>query len=183
MLGGQQDITGGRAAAPSSLLLPCFAAPVTERVWLVAAHGGAGCSTIYRSAPGLYADAGRALPVSPDPVRPAMVVLCAMGSARGLESLRALLAEWHAGRWGATVLLGVAVTDCMARQPRVLNRARLQVTSPAPCAWRLPYVPSLPVEGVPDRWPAAYMRMDGQVDRARAGSSVHDTAGRSENRQ
>lgn len=168
---------------PSSVLLPCFAAPVTERVWLVAAHGGAGCSTIYGSAPALYADAGRALPVSPDPMRPAMVVLCAMGSAHGLESLRALLAEWHEGRLGAAVLLGVAVTDCMARQPRVLNRARLQVTSPAPNVWRLPYLPSLPVEGRPDRWPGAYVRMAEQVACARPGSSVHDTDGRAENRQ
>ena len=30
-------------------LIPSFAAPVTDRVWLVGAHGGAGCTTIRHS--------------------------------------------------------------------------------------------------------------------------------------
>lgn len=44
-------------------LIPSFAAPVTDRVWLVGAHGGAGCTTIRHSDPERFADAGRALPV------------------------------------------------------------------------------------------------------------------------
>ncbi len=32
-------------------LIPSFAAPVTDRVWLVGAHGGAGCTTIRHSDP------------------------------------------------------------------------------------------------------------------------------------
>ena len=41
-------------------LVPPFAArPTADRVWLVAAHGGAGCTTIRMSARDRYADAGR----------------------------------------------------------------------------------------------------------------------------
>lgn len=70
-------------------LIPSFAAPVTDRVWLVGAHGGAGCTTIRHSDPERFADAGRALPVSQDPSMPSRIILCAMGTGRGLESLRA----------------------------------------------------------------------------------------------
>ena len=78
-------------------LIPSFAAPVTDRVWLVGAHGGAGCTTIRHSDPDRFADAGRALPVSQDPSMPSRIILCAMGTGRGLESLRALLADQSAG--------------------------------------------------------------------------------------
>ena len=92
-------------------LVPPFAArPTADRVWLVAAHGGAGCTTIRMSARDRYADAGRGLPVSADPRLPSRVVLCAMCTGRGLEALRALLADWNAGLFGRTVLMGVAVT-------------------------------------------------------------------------
>mgnify|MGYP000037269427 CR=1 FL=1 len=87
-------------------LIPSFTAPVTDRVWLVGAHGGAGCTTIRHSDPERFADAGRALPVSPDPSMPSRVILCAMGTGRGLESLRALLADQSAGLFGASILLG-----------------------------------------------------------------------------
>lgn len=155
------------AARPGTRLLPVFDAPATDRVWLVAAHGGAGCGTIYGSAPSLYADAGRALPFCADPARPPRIVLCAMGSCRGLESLRALLAEWDAGALAPCVLLGVAVTACMARPPRALRRGCLQVGSVAPRLWRLPYVASIPVEGRPSSWPSAYRRMASALGEAR----------------
>ena len=92
-------------------LIPSFAAPVTDRVWLVGAHGGAGCTTIRHSDPERFADAGRALPVSQDPSMPSRIILCAMGTGRGLESLRALLADQSAGLFGASILLGAAITD------------------------------------------------------------------------
>ncbi|WP_349679120.1 DUF6668 family protein [Bifidobacterium sp. UBA4282] len=152
----------GDASSCVTGLLPVFDAPATRRVWLVAAHGGAGCSTIYRSAPELYADAGRAFPVPVDGSDP-VFVLCAMGSCQGLESLRRLLSEWDRGLLPG-VLAGVAVTDCMPRMPRSLVRGGLQVCSPAPCRWRLPYIASLPVEGFPDRWPFAYRRMASRLE-------------------
>ena len=99
-------------------LIPSFAAPVTDRVWLVGAHGGAGCTTIRHSDPERFADAGRALPVSQDPSMPSRIILCAMGTGRGLESLRALLADQSAGLFGASILLGAAITDPVPRVPR-----------------------------------------------------------------
>ena len=117
-------------------LIPAFAAPVTDRVWLVGAHGGAGCTTIRHSDPERFADAGRALPVSPDPSMPSRVILCAMGTGRGLESLRALLADQSAGLFGASILLGAAITDPVPRMPRPLVAARIQLSS-AVRVWRL----------------------------------------------
>lgn len=154
----------GMVPRPSTRLLPVFDAPATDRVWLVAAHGGAGCGTVYRSASTLYADAGRALPFCADPERPPRIVLCAMGSCQGLESLRALLVEWDAGVLAPCVVLGVAVTACMARPPRGLRRGCRQVGAAAPRLWRLPYVPSIPVEGCPSSWPAAYRSMAADLE-------------------
>lgn len=121
----------GPARAGARMLLPCFPAD-PGRVWLVGAHGGAACTTVYMSDRSLYADAGRALPVSMDPSRPAHVVLCARGTGRGLQALRELLAWWHAGGMGATRLLGVAVTAPCRRTPRALRRGTDLIGSARP---------------------------------------------------
>lgn len=144
-------------------LIPSFTAPVTDRVWLVAAHGGAGCTTIRRSAPERFADAGRALPVSQDPSMPSRVILCAMGTGRGLESLRALLADQAAGLFGTSILLGAAITDPVPHMPRSLVAARIQLSS-VTRVWRLPYVRGLELDGFPQRYPAAYARLAADVD-------------------
>lgn len=159
----------------TTTLLPVFDAPATERVWLVAAHGGAGCTTIYTegamAGDPMWADAGRALPASVEAARPSLVVLCAMGTGRGLESLRALLADWDAGAFGTCVLLGAAVTAPMARTPMALRRGTALVGAGAPRLWRLPYIRGLEVDGFPQRWPGAYARVRGQV-RAAAGDAM-----------
>ncbi|OZG59262.1 hypothetical protein BLEM_2297 [Bifidobacterium lemurum] len=156
----------GEQPEPSGLtgLIPAFDARPTRRVWLVAAHGGAGCTTIRRSAMDFYADAGRALPLSVDPAEPSRIVLCAMCTGRGLESLRGLLAEWDAGRFGPTRLLGVAVTMPHARTPRQLRKGCLLVGSAAPALWRLPYIGGLDLDGFPDKYPAAYRRMTADLE-------------------
>ena len=122
-------------------LIPSFAAPVTDRVWLVGAHGGAGCTTIRHSDP----------------------ELCAMGTGRGLESLRALLADQSAGLFGASILLGAAITDPVPRMPRPLVAARIQLSS-AVRVWRLPHIKGLELDGFPRRYPAAYSRLVKDVD-------------------
>ena len=149
---GQVD---GLAESP----LPIFKAPATNRVWLVAAHGGAGCTTILRSSPASYANAGRTLPVSRDPAQPSRIVLCAMCTGRGLESARALLDAWRRGSFGQTQLLGLAVTMPARRTPRELRRACLLVGSAEPALWRLPWIGGLDLDGFPDRYPSAYHRM------------------------
>ena len=144
-------------------LIPPFTAPVTDRVWLVAAHGGAGCTTIRHSNPELFADAGRALPVSRDPAVPSRIILCAMGTGRGLEALRALLADQSAGLFGASILLGAAITDPAPHVPRPLVAARIQLASTVR-VWRLPHVKGLELDGFPRRYPAAYARFVRAVD-------------------
>ncbi len=144
-------------------LIPSFAAPVTDRVWLVGAHGGAGCTTIRHSDPDRFADAGRALPVSQDTSMPSRIILCAMGTGRGLESLRALLADQSAGLFGASILLGAAITDPVPRVPRPLVAARIQLSS-AVRVWRLPHIKGLELDGFPRRYPAAYSRLVKDVD-------------------
>lgn len=146
---------------PSSALLPAFEAPATDRIWLVAAHGGAGCSTIYASSPDQYADAGRALPVSVDPENPSRIVLCSMCTSPGLESLQALVREWREGRFGASALMGLAVTACRRRTPRVLVRSRRLVCSVVERrrSFPLPFIPDTDIDGVPEKFPRAYLHM------------------------
>lgn len=145
----------------NSKLLPSFEAPATHRVWLVAAHGGAGCSTIYSSAKDRYADAGRALPVSSQVDAPSHIVLCAQGTSRGLESLQDLLREWRSGLFGSTELVGIAVTSPRVRTPHVLVRSRKLVCSviPKQHVFVLPFITNLDVDGIPETYPHRYARM------------------------
>lgn len=149
----------GHVDVPTESPLPLFKAPVTNRVWLVAAHGGAGCTTILCSSPASYANAGRTLPVSRDPAQPSRIVLCAMCTGRGLEAARTLLDAWRRGSFGHTQLLGLAVTMPTRRTPRELRRACLLVGSAAPALWCLPWTGGLDLDGFPDRYPSAYHRM------------------------
>ena len=122
--------------ALTQLVHPFAARPTADRVWLVAAHGGAGCTTIRMSARDRYADAGR-----------------------GLEALRALLADWNAGLFGQTILMGVAVTMPLPKTPRELRKGALLVGSAAPALWRLPFIRGLDLDGFPEAYPRAYARM------------------------
>lgn len=162
-----RPVTGPALPSRPSMtrLLPSFPAQPTDRVWLVAAHGGGGCTTILMSARDRYAEAGRALPVSTDPSRPSRIVLCSMCTGRGLESLRSLLADWDAGLFGPTVLCGVAVTMPTVNTPRALRRGVLLVGSVAPYLWRLPHIGGLDLDGFPERYPRAYARMAGELGR------------------
>ncbi|MDU5959841.1 MAG: hypothetical protein E6Z02_10080 [Bifidobacterium breve] len=80
-----------------------------------------------------------------------------------LESLRALLADQSAGLFGASILLGAAITDPAPRVPRPLVAARIQLSS-AVRVWRLPHIKGLELDGFPRRYPAAYSRLVRDVD-------------------
>ena len=144
-------------------LIPSFAAPVTDRVWLGGAPGGGRGTPMRASDPERFADAGRALPVSQDPSMPSRIILCAMGTGRGLESLRALLADQSAGLFGASILLGAAITDPVPRMPRPLVAARIQLSS-AVRVWRGHPIKRTQPNGFPRRYPAAYSRLVKDVD-------------------
>lgn len=149
------------AAGPSSASLGLFDAPSTGRVWLVGAHGGSGCTTIYESAPDLFADAGRRLPVNPqDPPR---VIVCAMSTARGLAAVQGLLREQAFGRWGNCRLLAVALTSPVRRLPERVVESRQLVCSVSPACFLLPYLDLVEV-GFPKRWPKAYRQMRQAVE-------------------
>ena len=96
---------------------------------------------------------------------PSRIILCAMGTGRGLESLgTALLADQSAGLFGASmILLGAAITDPVPRMPRPLVAARIQLSS-AVRVWRLPHIKGLELDGSPRRYPAAYSRLVKDVD-------------------
>ncbi len=138
-------------------LIPSFAAPVTDRVWLVGAHSGAGCTTIRHSDPDRFADAGRALPVSQVSM-PSRIILCAMGTGRGLESLRALLADQSAGLFGASILLGAAVADPVPRMPQAFGGGAHPTVIRRPRVGGC-HIKGLELDGFPRRYPAAYSRL------------------------
>ena len=142
-------------------LVPPFAArPTADRVWRGGgAWGERGCTTIRMSARDRYADAGRGLPVSADPRLPSRVVLCAMCTGRGLEALRALLADWNAGLFGQTILMGVAVHHAVAEDAAGAAQGRAPGRSAAPALWRLPFIRGLDLDGFPETYPRAYARM------------------------
>ena len=144
-------------------LIPSFAAPVTDRVWLVGAHGGAGCTTIRHSDPRPVRRRRPRAAGEPGSLHAVAHHLCAMGTGRGLESLRALLADQSAGLFGASILLGAAITDPVPRMPRPLVAARIQLSS-AVRVWRLPHIKGLELDGFPRRYPAAYSRLVKDVD-------------------
>lgn len=150
-----------QAAGPSSASLGLFDAPATGRVWLVGAHGGSGCTTICESAPDLFADAGRRLPVNPD-VAP-QVIVCAMSTARGLAAVQGLLREQAFGRWGNCRLLAVALTSPIRRLPERVVESRQLVCSVSPACFLLPYLDLVEV-GFPKRWPKAYRQMRQAVE-------------------
>lgn len=141
-----------------SALLPVLTAPQTSRIRLAAVHGGAGCTTIYHSAPSVYADAGRALPSCMS--QPSSIVLVALGE--GCDGLNR--AANHAGgvadrRVGRQCrLLSVIVRDPATPLPKPLHQARTSITSIAPTCLRLPYIPSMMSLGLPEQYPCVFAR-------------------------
>lgn len=79
---------GAREISREELLVP---------IWLTSAHGGAGSSTLGELSVGWRA-AGTAWPISPEPERPARVLLCARTSYTGLRAAQAALTDWASGR-------------------------------------------------------------------------------------
>ena len=145
-------------------LIPSFAAPVTDRVWLVGAHGGAGCTTIRHSDPERFADAGRALPVSQDPSMPSRIILCAMGTGSAASNRCARCSPTsrpdcsaHRSCWARP-----SPTPCPVCRG-LLVAARIQLSS-AVRVWRLPHIKGLELDGFPRRYPAAYSRLVKDVD-------------------
>ena len=84
-----------------------------------------------------------------------------MCTSPGLESLQALVREWREGRFGTSTLMGLAVTACRRRTPRVLVRSRRLVCSVVDRrrSFPLPFIPDTDIDGVPEKFPRAYLHM------------------------
>lgn len=103
-----------------------------QMLWLVAAHGGAGVSTLCRSAPGLFASAGRRWPQG------ACCAVVARTSAGGLLAAQGVLTDWAAGHAGTARLLGlILIDDAPGRLPKPLADLAHLVSGGAPAAWRI----------------------------------------------
>lgn len=105
-------------------------------MWLTAAHGGAGCSTLAELSVG-WRDAGRAWPLSPQPDRPARVLLCARTSYTGLRAAQAALTDWASGRVPVTLEGLVLAAAAPGRPPKQLRPLLELVKGAAGRVWEL----------------------------------------------
>ena len=105
-------------------------------VWLTSAHGGAGSSTLAELAVGWRA-AGRAWPISPEPDRPARVLLCARTSYTGLRSAQAALTDWASGRVPVRLEGLVLLAAAPGRLPKQLRPLLELVRGAAGRVWEI----------------------------------------------
>lgn len=108
--------------------------------WLIAAHGGAGATTLAH----LWAPAADAQRGWPAADRYPSVVVLARTHRTGLNAAHVLLRQAAAGLIGGCTLLGlVTVADHDGSLPTSLRRQRDLVEELAPNAWRIPFLPPL----------------------------------------
>ena len=106
-------------------------------MWFVlGVHGGAGESTLEALLPGARA-ADHAWPVSPDPRRPARVLLVARTSHSGLLAAQNALRDWASGAVTVELLGLVLIADAPGRLPKHLRRLAGLVASATPRIWEL----------------------------------------------
>lgn len=110
-------------------------------VWFVlGVHGGAGESTLEALLPGARAT-DHAWPISPDPRRPAQVMLVARTNHTGLLAAQLALRDWASGCAVVDLLGLVLMADAPGRLPKELRRLAGLVASAAPRVWELPWQP------------------------------------------
>lgn len=108
--------------------------------WLVAAHGGAGVTTLAH----LWAPAADARRGWPAADRYPQVVVVARTHRSGLNAAHLLLRQAAAGLIGGCALLGlVTVADHDGSLPTSLRRRRDVVEELAPHSWHIPFLPPL----------------------------------------
>jgi hypothetical protein len=109
-------------------------------VWLTSAHGGAGSSTLAELTVGWRA-AGSAWPISPEPDRPARVLLCARTSYTGLRSAQAALTDWTSGRVPVCLEGLVLLAAAPGRLPKQLRPLLELVRAAAGRVWEIGWQP------------------------------------------
>ena len=118
---------GARELSREELLVP---------IWLTSAHGGAGSSTLAQLSVGWRA-AGTAWPISPEPGRPARVLLCARTSYTGLRAAQAALTDWASGRVPVHLEGLVLLAAAPARTPKQLRPLHELVRGAAGRVWEI----------------------------------------------
>lgn len=109
-------------------------------LWLVSAHGGAGCSTLAALSGGWRA-AGCAWPIAP-PTRPARALLCARTSHTGLRAAQAALTDWTSGRVPVRLEGIVLLASAPGRLPKQLRPLLELVRGAAPGrVWEIGWQP------------------------------------------
>lgn len=117
-----------RQLARKELLVP---------VWLTSAHGGAGSSTLADLSGLGWRAAGTAWPISPDPNRPARVLLCARTSYTGLRAAQVALTDWASGRVPVELEGVVLLAAAPGRLPKPLRPLLELVRGAAGRVWEV----------------------------------------------
>lgn len=134
------------------------------RLWVVAAHGGAGATTVAR-----LLDAGDAGQVWPAPRSGAVsAVVVARHHLSGLRAAQAAAIQWASGVIPGVRLVGlVLVADSPVKQPKELADFQRLVMGAFPAVWHVEYVPAWRVN---DPWessvPRSYNKVLSQVGAA-----------------
>lgn len=160
----------GQVAAPSApgglRTAPCQGG---GRLWVVAAHGGAGATTVAR-----LLDAGDAGQVWPAPRSGAVAaVVVARHHLSGLRAAQAAAIQWASGVIPGVHLVGlVLVADSPVKQPKELADFQRLVMGAFPAVWHVEYVPAWRVN---DPWdtqvPRSYKKVLTQVGAAFEGKT------------
>lgn len=160
----------GQVAAPSApgglRTAPCQG---DGRLWVVAAHGGAGATTVAR-----LLDAGDAGQVWPAPRSGAVsAVVVARHHLSGLRAAQAAAIQWASGVIAGVHLVGlVLVADSPVKQPKELADFQRLVMGAFPAVWHVEYVPAWRVN---DPWdtqvPRSYKKVLTQVGAAFEGKT------------
>lgn len=112
---------------------------IAPAVWMVGAHGGAGCSTLaMMMAP--MGDAGQVWPAAEE--NPFCVLVC-RSTKYGLERAHQAALQARAGEAGDITLLGIVVVeDTAGKCPKALER-KISVIEEHFRVWRIPYIHEL----------------------------------------
>lgn len=155
----------GQVVAPSApgglRTAPCAG---DGRLWVVAAHGGAGATTVAH-----LLDAGDAGQVWPAPRSGAVsAVVVARHHLSGLRAAQAAAIQWASGVIPGVHLVGlVLVADSPVKQPKELADFQRLVMGAFPAVWHVEYVSAWRVN---DPWessiPRAYNKVLSQVGAA-----------------
>ena len=111
-------------------------------VWWLGAHGGAGETTLEELLPHSRAADHQWPLVREDALRPALVVLVARTSMRGLRAAQAAATEWAAGNVAVELSGLVLIADAPGRLPKPLRDFAAVVGGGVPTVWRVPWIES-----------------------------------------